>query len=161
MKKIINFVVVFVAAIAMSSCGSSLSEKVSIIDVENVSIKGLSGVTADLVLRNESWRNITLSSALITLREKDRVIARLELKDGFQLPKRTEEVTIPTMWRLRDVDALRALAASTNLLDGDKDQSIRFDVAVTGKMGLGEQSFERRGLTMQQIKRMAKIDNKK
>ncbi len=142
--------------LALTSCGSSLSKKISIEGGENLKIMGLTAAKGDVTFRNNSGSNITLRSVRVTLKEKGKSIATLELGDEIFIPRRTDSVTISTVWRLREVNALAAVSASKHLLSGNG--SFYVDLEADVKMGLFARHFEEDNIDVKQL--MKSLNNK-
>ncbi len=151
MKAILKYVLVIAAALSISSCGHSIANKVSIEGYENFNILGFSGIKLDVILRNESAKNIELHNVVITLNEGREHIATLELKGWLGLPRRTESVTLPTVWRLSDIDPMEALLTSKAILAGENLGAYYVNVKADVTFGKIERSMERKYISLLDI----------
>lgn len=151
MKTIFKYVVILVAALSMSSCAQSIANKVSIEGYDNFHVLGFSGVKLDVILRNESAKDIELRNVVLTLHEGREHIATLELKGWLGLPRRTESVTLPTVWRLSDVDPMEALLTSKAILAGENLGAYYVNVMADVTYGKIERSVERRYISLVDI----------
>ncbi len=154
MKKfsaIVRCIVVAAFALAVSSCGSSFQDKVSIEGVENLEIMGMSGVKGDVIFRNESCRKISLNSVSVTLKKNNKRVATLELKDPITIPRRTDSTAVATLWRLRNVDALAALSLTRDLSNPEASRGFKFDIEAEVKMGMAKRTVQQNNLSTSQL----------
>ncbi len=147
-KAILKYLVVIVALVSMSSCAQSLANKISIEGCGNLKILGFSGAKLDVILRNESAKDIELHNVIITLNEGRDHIATLELKGWLGLPRRTEKVTLPTIWRLSDIEPMEALLTSKAILAGENLEAYYINVKADVKLGKIERTMERRYISL-------------
>ncbi len=142
MKGVTKYILLLAVVISMSSCVSSMREKVSIERYENLQVMGFAGVKTDLVFRNESGRNIDVKAVTLHLKEKGAAIATLTLKEELEIPRRSEEVSIPTLWSLSNVNILTALSASKKILSGKDLENFKVDIDVEVKVSVVKKSYE-------------------
>ncbi len=147
-KAIIKYIVVVVALVSLSSCGQSLAKKISIEGCGNLKILGFSGAKLDVILRNESGKDIELRNVVITLNEGREHIATLELKGWLGVPRRTQKVTLPTLWRLSDVEPMEALVTSKAILAGENMDAYYINVKADVTFGKIERTVERRYISL-------------
>ncbi len=150
-RRIVAYVLTLCFALSLSSCGTSLEEKVSIDGYENLDIKGFSGVTTDLIFSNHSCHKITLRDVNVQLNNKGNKVAILTLKDQIVIPRKSEGVAIPTMWRLHDVDALTALSMSGSILSGKIDENLKIDIDGEVKAGIFKRRVERKNMSLKSV----------
>ncbi len=144
-------ILAIVAALTLSSCGSSLSQKLSIESYDNLKIAGFTGATIDLGVRNESGYKVKVEEVSITLREGVNQIGTATLKDETTIPRRTELEVIPTMWRFSQVNAIYALSAANRLLNDEMNSTFVVDIEGQAKIGLIRKKFEQRNIPLKTI----------
>ncbi|MFI3323685.1 MAG: hypothetical protein SNI45_02755 [Rikenellaceae bacterium] len=147
----VRCLVVAAFALAVSSCGSSFQDKVSIEGVENLEIMGMSGVKGDVIFRNRSWHKIMLNSVSVTLKKNDKRVATLELKDPITIPRRTDSTAVATIWRLRNVDALAALNLTRDLSSPEASRGFKFDIEAEVKMGMAKRTVHQNNVSTSQL----------
>ncbi len=152
MKRFItHYLVVICVVLSMSSCVSSLSRKVSIEGYDNLKVMGLSGVKTDIKFRNESSRNIEIKSASLTLKERGDSIATFTLKDELEIPKRTELIAVPTIWRMHSVNFMAALLATKQIIGSQDLSSFRVDIKAQVKAGGFKRTLEQHDVRLSDI----------
>ncbi len=157
LKFIFPRLVVLCLAVLISSCSvNSVERKVNIDGYENLDIKGFAGASVDLIFSNRSCHKITLKDVNVQLNNKDKKVAVLSLKDEIVIPRRSDSIVIPTLWRLKDVDAMSALALSGSLLSGNVDQNIKIDISADIKAGPIKRQVERKGLSLKSVMKAIK-----
>ncbi|MFI3281463.1 MAG: hypothetical protein R3Y44_05780 [Rikenellaceae bacterium] len=149
-KQLLRVTLFIGVVLSFSSCASSLIDKVSLEGYDNLQMMGFSGLKTNLEFRNESARKIKLSSVEITIKEAGSAIVTLVLKDDFELPRRSEEIIIPTIWKLQDVNLMAALAASKVILAGNAE-GFRVDISATVKAGLIKRNVEVKNLLLSEL----------
>ncbi len=152
MKELKKYLIIALVALVGSSCGSSLQRKVAIDDVTNFKLLGTSGVKADFVFRNESCHKIKLRDVVVTIKERGKSVAVLELKDDIEIARRTEAETVPTVWRFRDSDPLAIIAGVGRLMllskgEGE-DVGFKVDIDAEVKAGLFKHDVEQHNLSL-------------
>lgn len=150
LKNIFRFIALGSLLLALTSCASSLSEKVSIESFENLEIMGFAGVKADIGFRNESGYKIKVQSVGVTLKEGGSQLVTLNLKDELEIPRRTELVVEPTLWSINDLNMLAALAAAKKITSGQTD-SYKVDIVASAKAGIFKREVELKGLSLTEL----------
>ncbi|MFI3331996.1 MAG: hypothetical protein SNI51_06115 [Rikenellaceae bacterium] len=139
------------AALALSSCGSSLSRKLSIESYDNLKIMGLSGAKIEIGVRNESCHKVDVRELSVTLREGDHNIGTATLVEQPTIGRRTTLEEVPTTWRFSDVDALYALTATNRLLDEEKNDAFVVDIEGVVKVSLVKRRFAERNIPLKAL----------
>lgn len=147
----LRLVVLCVVALSSSSCASSLARKISIDGYENLRIRGFSGVTTDVVFSNKSCYNIHVKAVDVDLKRDDDKVLTLSLKDEIVIPRRSERVAVPTVWRLGDLDPLKAFSLSKKLLKGEDVESMSVDIEAQAKVGPIKKTVRRNGLKVSSL----------
>ncbi|MFR9523427.1 MAG: hypothetical protein SNH94_02515 [Rikenellaceae bacterium] len=156
-KSLKRYILVVVAALSLSSCAEALSEKISIEGYDKLEVMGFAGVKADIEFRNQSARKITLREVVITIKQGGEGIVTLAAKDEIVIPRRTESVFVPTIWRLSDVNIMAALSASKRVLAGDAE-GLRVDIDAKVKMGLLSRKYHFADLSMPELMKSLNLD---
>ncbi len=157
LKFITSRLVVLCIAVLISSCSvNSLERKVNIDGYENLDIKGFAGASVDLIFTNSTCHKITLKDVNVQLNNSGIKVAVLSLKDEIVIPRRSDSVAVATLWRLKDVDALSALALSGSLLSGKVDENIKVDISANVKAGPIKRQVERKGLSLSSVVKAVK-----
>lgn len=154
-KALGRYVVVVVAMLMMSSCASSLSRKVSVEGYEKLQVMGFSGVRTNIVFRNESGRNIGIKATNVALKRSGDTIAIFSLKEELEIPRRTESISLPTLWRMHSIDIMAAMLASKQIIgDGEVDlDPYRVDIEAQVKVGGAKRTLKQRNIRLDDILR--------
>ncbi len=124
MKKLKNIIVCIVALIAMAMSGcmpiqmARLADNVDIIGVEQIELKGLTGLMIDVKVSNNSRLDISMNRASLTIIKGGEAIATLsQVGEATSLARTTESVS--TVWRIESVNPLSLLSLSGRILNRD------------------------------------------
>ncbi len=151
MKSLIKYILILVVALSGVSCASSMSRKLSIDGYENLEVLGFSGVKCDIIFGNQSGHKIKVLSTSVTLKESGSEIVTLSLKDEIVIPKRSDSASVSTLWRMQDVNMLKAISASKKILSGNDTQNFRLDVTAQVKVSGIKRTVERSDLSFSQL----------
>ncbi len=149
-KQIFRFTLLLAIAFAGCACGS-IEDKIEIVGYDNASIKGSVGLSTDIIFRNESGRNITIyEGAVVSLYDNDKLLISLSLKSDVLIPKRSESVAIPTLWRIEDANLMTILSLPSRFKSGSIDG---IDLGAVGrvKMGLFNRDLSIRGVPLKSL----------
>ncbi len=139
------------AVLMMSSCTGRLMRKISIDDVKNFRVLGVSGLKADFVFRNQSARNVEVESLVVRISEHGSTLLTLELREGFTIERRQEQLTIPTTWRMSDTNPMAALSATGRLLKPEANGGFRVDIKARIKAGALRHTIEQENLPLKSV----------
>ncbi len=147
----LRLVVLCIVTLSSTSCASSLMSKVSIDGYENLRVRGFSGVTTDIVFSNASIYNIHVKAVDVDLMRDDDKVLTVTLKDEIVVPRRSDHVAVPTVWRLADVDPLTALSLSKNLLKGKGVEDMTVNIEAQAKVGPIKKTVHRNGIKVSSL----------
>ena len=142
MRKLIYLVVVvFMAAITMTSCRSvvensieNIKKQVSIESIDKVNINGLKSIDLLLTVRNDSRHKLLLKSGKLTLYYNQGAIGELALKAPIELDKHTTK-QLRSQWAMSIDNPFSLMAVASKVNKGDIS-NLFVSFSMSGRFGV-------------------------